>query len=82
MTNLRGMTLFPFERKFRVIPGAEFLKTFASDRSHMLTQDGRWMSPPPVYPPIKTEGMHVHHELWVNYSDEDVKVDFLFESVD
>ncbi|XP_022286355.2 protein N-terminal glutamine amidohydrolase-like isoform X1 [Crassostrea virginica] len=44
-----------YHRKFRVIPGAEFLKTFASDRSHMLTQDGRWMSPPPVYPPIKTE---------------------------
>ncbi|XP_062570009.1 protein N-terminal glutamine amidohydrolase-like [Saccostrea cucullata] len=44
-----------FQRLFRVIPAAEFLQTFASDRSHMLTQDGQWMSPPPVYPPIKTE---------------------------
>ncbi|XP_062579206.1 protein N-terminal glutamine amidohydrolase-like [Saccostrea cucullata] len=44
-----------YQRLFRVIPAAEFLQTFASDRSHMLTQDGQWMSPPPVYLPIKTE---------------------------
>lgn len=46
---------------FRVIPAAEFLQTFASDRSHMLTKDGQWMSPPPVYPPIKTEGIETLH---------------------
>lgn len=42
---------------FRVIPAEEFLQTFASDRSHMLTPDGHWMAPPPTYPPIKTKGI-------------------------
>lgn len=42
---------------FRVIPAEEFLQTFASDRSHMLTPEGHWMSPPPIYPPIKTKGI-------------------------
>lgn len=42
-------------RLFRVIPAAEYLKTFASDRLHMLTPDGHWKAPPPSYPPIKTE---------------------------
>lgn len=42
---------------FRVIPAEEFLQTFASDRSHMLTPEGHWMSPPPTYPPIKTKGI-------------------------
>lgn len=42
---------------FRVIPAEEFLQTFASDRSHMLTPEGQWMSPPPIYPPIKTKGI-------------------------
>uniref|UniRef100_K1QV58 Protein N-terminal glutamine amidohydrolase n=1 Tax=Magallana gigas TaxID=29159 RepID=K1QV58_MAGGI len=45
-----------YHRMFRVIPAAEYLKTFASDRLHMLTPDGRWKAPPPLYPPIKTEG--------------------------
>ncbi|XP_005111433.1 protein N-terminal glutamine amidohydrolase [Aplysia californica] len=44
-----------YKRMFRVIPGQEFLSTFASDRSHMLDKEGGWMSPPPDYPPIKTE---------------------------
>lgn len=43
---------------FRVIPAAQYLKTFASDRLHMLTPDGRWKAPPPLYPPIKTEGIN------------------------
>lgn len=42
-----------FERRYRVVPGEEFLRTFASDRSHMRTGDG-WSAPPPPYPPIRT----------------------------
>ncbi|XP_052718138.1 protein N-terminal glutamine amidohydrolase-like [Crassostrea angulata] len=44
-----------YHRMFRVIPAEEFLQTFASDRSHMLTPEGHWVSPPPTYPPIKTK---------------------------
>lgn len=44
-----------FSRKFRVIPASSFLQTFASDRSHMLTEDGKWRKPPPSYPPIRTQ---------------------------
>ena len=43
-------------RFFRVIPAASFLQTFASDRSHMLNDDGKYMEMPPDYPPIKTQG--------------------------
>ncbi|XP_045171566.1 protein N-terminal glutamine amidohydrolase-like isoform X2 [Mercenaria mercenaria] len=43
-----------FQRLFRVIPAEEFLSTFASDRSHMLDDDGKWLKPPPAYPCIKT----------------------------
>ena len=40
---------------FRVVPGREFLATFASDRSHMLDSKGVWSSPPPSYPCIATQ---------------------------
>lgn len=43
-------------RFFRVIPAASFLQMFASDRSHMLNDDGKYMETPPDYPPIKTQG--------------------------
>ncbi|KAK7506032.1 hypothetical protein BaRGS_00002754 [Batillaria attramentaria] len=48
-------TLKPeFRRYFRVIRGEEYLREFASDRSHMTKEDGGWMSPPPPYPCIQT----------------------------
>ena len=43
-----------FRRYFRVIRADVFLERFASDRSHMLSETGEWMSPPPSYPPILT----------------------------
>ncbi|XP_029447837.1 protein N-terminal glutamine amidohydrolase isoform X2 [Rhinatrema bivittatum] len=42
-----------FRRKLRVIKGDLFLKTFASDRSHMITASGQWRNPPPPYPCIE-----------------------------
>ena len=42
---------------FRVIPAAEFLEKFASDRSHMVNTEG-WIAPPPSYPCIQTKGKH------------------------
>eukprot|EP01026_Neomeris_dumetosa_P005654 TRINITY_DN11650_c0_g1_i1.p1 TRINITY_DN11650_c0_g1~~TRINITY_DN11650_c0_g1_i1.p1 ORF type:complete len:149 (-),score=4.42 TRINITY_DN11650_c0_g1_i1:105-551(-) len=44
-----------YERKYRVIEGEIYLRFFASDRSHMLRQDGSWLAPPPQYDPIISE---------------------------
>lgn len=33
-----------------------YLKTFASDRSHMKDAHGKWQKPPPSYPCIETAG--------------------------
>ncbi|KAL9653194.1 hypothetical protein ABK040_009500 [Willaertia magna] len=35
--------------QFRIIPAKEYLTTFSSDRSHMLGDDGKYLSPPPIY---------------------------------
>lgn len=37
---------------FRVIPAADYMSGFASDRSHMRRADGSWLAPPPPWPPI------------------------------
>ncbi|KAL0094221.1 N-terminal glutamine amidase-domain-containing protein [Phycomyces blakesleeanus] len=42
-----------FKRYFRLIPAVDYLRGFASDRSHML-KDGLYHAPPPTYPAIKT----------------------------
>ncbi|KAL3856825.1 hypothetical protein ACJMK2_011539 [Sinanodonta woodiana] len=44
-----------FHRFFRVIPSEEFIRTFASDRSHMLNKEGKWIKEPPNYPCIQTK---------------------------
>ena len=46
---------------FRVIPVAIFLQHFASDRSHMLSEDQKFQAEPPLYECIKTAGMDRHH---------------------
>ncbi|KAJ8312595.1 hypothetical protein KUTeg_009968 [Tegillarca granosa] len=44
--------LQPQFHSFGIIKADEYLSTFASDRSHMIGEDGSWMSPPPSYPYI------------------------------
>ncbi|XP_074841723.1 protein N-terminal glutamine amidohydrolase isoform X2 [Carettochelys insculpta] len=44
-----------FRRKVRLVRADLFLKTFASDRSHMKDASGCWQKPPPSYPCIETE---------------------------
>ena len=46
---------------FRVIPVAIFLQHFASDRSHMLSEDQKFQAEPPLYECIKTAGIDRHH---------------------
>ncbi|XP_058687207.1 protein N-terminal glutamine amidohydrolase isoform X2 [Poecile atricapillus] len=43
----------------RMIRADLYLKTFASDRSHMKDADGKWQKPPPPYPCIETAGLQV-----------------------
>ncbi|KAM4689308.1 protein N-terminal glutamine amidohydrolase [Discoglossus pictus] len=43
-----------FRRKLRVVRADEFLRTFASDRSHMKDSSSNWTKPPPPYPCIQT----------------------------
>ncbi|KAH0482866.1 MAG: uncharacterized protein KVP18_000404 [Porospora cf. gigantea A] len=40
------------DRLFNVVPGAEYIKSFSSDRSHMLDNQGNYISPPPEWEPI------------------------------
>ena len=43
-----------FRRKFRVIPGGEFLAGLSSDRRHMRRQESQeWTQPPPSWPCIR-----------------------------
>jgi hypothetical protein len=42
-------------RCYRVVGARELLATFASDRSHMRTEDGGWSAPPPPWPLIAPE---------------------------
>ena len=46
-----------YHRKFRIVPAQIFLDHFASDRSHMIDADGKWLQPPPAYPPIFSQSM-------------------------
>ncbi|NXD05862.1 NTAQ1 amidohydrolase, partial [Nothocercus nigrocapillus] len=41
-------------RKVRMIRADLYLRTFASDRSHMKDANGKWQKPPPSYPCIET----------------------------
>ncbi|EFN57465.1 hypothetical protein CHLNCDRAFT_13094, partial [Chlorella variabilis] len=39
-----------YRRFYRVVPGALFVRHFASDRSHMRDEAGAWLHTPPPYP--------------------------------
>ncbi|EFC40220.1 predicted protein [Naegleria gruberi] len=41
--------------KFRIVPACEFLKSFSSDRSHMINEEGEYSAKPPIYPPIRAD---------------------------
>ena len=46
-------------RMYRLIKAKEFLEKFASDRSHMLKQNGEYMSPAPPWLLIQTSGFFI-----------------------
>jgi protein N-terminal glutamine amidohydrolase len=41
---------------FRVMSGADYVREFRSDRSHMRRADGTWAAPPPPWPPCAARG--------------------------
>lgn len=43
-----------FRRKFRVIPGENYISLLSSDRSHMLSKNGVYLKPPPEWPLINS----------------------------
>ena len=38
--------------RFALFPASDYIERFSSDRSHMRDPDGRWLQPPPSWPPI------------------------------
>ena len=52
-------TLLPeYVPSFRLIPAAQYIEHFRSDRSHMKTATG-WHAPPPDWPPIGKGGSNL-----------------------
>ncbi|KAI9188682.1 Protein N-terminal glutamine amidohydrolase [Blastocladiella emersonii ATCC 22665] len=54
-----------FTHAYRVVPRAEFLATFSSDRRHMRAPDGSggWTKQPPPYPPLRGPDAATAHDL-------------------
>uniref|UniRef100_A0A8C5N2I2 Protein N-terminal glutamine amidohydrolase n=1 Tax=Leptobrachium leishanense TaxID=445787 RepID=A0A8C5N2I2_9ANUR len=60
-----------YHRCLRVIRADEFLRTFASDRSHMKNSWGGWTRPPPNYPCIRTADAAMNLNSFISMSHED-----------
>nr|XP_002122600.1 protein N-terminal glutamine amidohydrolase [Ciona intestinalis] len=59
-----------YQQFFKVIPADEYLKNFASDRSHMMLEDNKWSSDPPDYPPISTESSSMNLDDFISMDFE------------
>ncbi|KAM3928654.1 protein N-terminal glutamine amidohydrolase [Leptodactylus fuscus] len=55
-----------FRRKLRLIQADEYLRTFASDRSHMKDANNEWRKPPPPYPCIKTSASSMNLDDFIS----------------
>lgn len=47
-------------RMYRLIAAEDYLNFFASDRRHMVQEDGGWLAPPPSYSCISNNKNEVH----------------------
>lgn len=52
-----------FSPRFRLVPHAEVLQGFASDRRHMRDGIGTWLAPPPPWAPIRASDDGPAHTL-------------------
>ncbi|XP_067888635.1 protein N-terminal glutamine amidohydrolase isoform X3 [Heterodontus francisci] len=57
-----------FRRKMRVLRADLYLKTFASDRSHMKDANGMWRATPPTYPCIQTAEAKMNLDDFISMS--------------
>ncbi|MEO7330116.1 MAG: hypothetical protein ABI193_16195 [Minicystis sp.] len=55
---------------FRLVPAAEFVASFASDRGHMRRADGRYHRPPPPWPAILPEGRASNLEAFIDVTED------------
>ncbi len=56
--------------QFRLVPAAELLAIFASDRRHMRDADGSWQHPPPEWPAPTVEGQAHNLMRFVDLRDD------------
>ncbi|KAF2976354.1 hypothetical protein EK904_011346 [Melospiza melodia maxima] len=59
-----------FHRKIRMVRADLYLKTFASDRSHMKDANGKWQKPPPPYPCIETADSKMNLDDFISMNPE------------
>ncbi|KAM3403799.1 hypothetical protein ACQJBY_007111 [Aegilops geniculata] len=63
-----------YGRLFRVVHGPVFLRSFASDRSHMKDPVGNWIELPPKYEPIVAEDGNTNNlNEYIAMSNNDVR---------
>ncbi|KAE8750698.1 hypothetical protein FOCC_FOCC002678 [Frankliniella occidentalis] len=53
-------------RYFRVVPAAQYLQNFASDRRHWRKADNTWLKTPPSYPLISTSASSHNMDQYVD----------------
>ncbi|KAI8611707.1 N-terminal glutamine amidase-domain-containing protein [Chytriomyces sp. MP71] len=76
-----GTDVSRFHRFYRVVPAAEFMATFASDRRHMRRSDPefaeliQWNAAPPDYPPFKTDTSDFNLDMYWTMGSEYVGID-------
>ena len=56
-----------FAPRFKFCNAEAYVSGLASDRSHMRTADGRWLAPPPEWPPIGDQGQ-LNLSQWLDVS--------------
>ncbi|KAL8181717.1 UNVERIFIED_CONTAM: Protein N-terminal glutamine amidohydrolase, partial [Gekko kuhli] len=59
-----------FRRKVRVVRADLYMKTFASDRSHMKDASGNWLQPPPPYPCIETADFKMNLDNFISMNPD------------
>ena len=59
----------PFRPRFRIIDHVEHLRTFASDRSHMVAPQGttvEWLHTPPPWPLVQASGQTMNLDAFID----------------
>lgn len=54
-----------------MIPSKDYLKNFASDRRHMIKENGEWIAPPPSYACVQNNKNEIHtlERFWTMHEE-------------